>query len=95
MATPQTDALENDLLGEYRYCEKSFNEMAQHARELERKCNAYDDLVAALKLTLAGLNRGSVKSQPIIDFTDSAAESVPMVSLSSVIRAALTKAGAI
>jgi hypothetical protein len=35
--TPLTDAIENEVLAEYRYCEASFNAMAEHARELERR----------------------------------------------------------
>lgn len=35
--TPQTDTFENELLAEYRYCEASFNGMAEHARDLERE----------------------------------------------------------
>lgn len=54
--------------------------------------NAHDDLVAALNLVLSGLDSGSVKAKPIIDFSSKDAESLEMVSLASVIRAALAKA---
>lgn len=64
-----------------------------NAEFIVRACNAHDELVKALKLTLSGLESGSVKSTPILDFSDENADSLPMVSLASVIRAALAKAG--
>lgn len=55
-ATPQTDLVESDILAEYRYCEAAFNDMAQHARDLERenvalkpKADLCDELMKALQ----------------------------------------------
>lgn len=34
--TPRTDLVENEALADYGYCERSFADMAEHAREQER-----------------------------------------------------------
>lgn len=36
-ATPQTDAVEGELLTEYGFCEAAFNNMTNHAKDLERE----------------------------------------------------------
>lgn len=66
----------------------------EDAEFIVRACNAYDDSMKALQLTLSGLESGNVKSKPIIDFGDENAENLPMMSLEQVIRAAIAKGGA-
>lgn len=70
------------------------DEAQETAVFIVQACNAHDGLVKALQLTLSGLESGSVKSKPIIDFSDENAESLSMMSLASVIREALAKAKA-
>ena len=64
-----------------------------NAALIVRAANAHDGLVEALKLVLSGLENGSIKSKPIIDLSGEIDANIPMMSLHSVIRAALAKAG--
>ena len=66
----------------------------EDAAIIVRACNNYPALTSTLALVLAGLESGSVKSKPILDTSNPEAESYEMVSLASIIRAALTAAGA-
>lgn len=72
--------------------EKRFKREAWQANA--RLLAAAPDMQKTLQLVLSGLENGSIKSKPILDMGDENAESLPIVSLHSVIRAVLEKAGA-
>lgn len=53
---------------------------------------AAPDLLKVAQLVLAGLTNGSVKSKPMLDFDAANDKEIPMVSLASILRAAIAKA---
>ena len=50
------------------------------------------ELVSFVSFVLSGINTGSIKAKPILDFRNEDVNEIPMISLASMARAALTKA---
>lgn len=62
------------------------------AAELRRLHGVNAELVSFVSFVLSGLNTGSIKAKQILDFRNEDANEIPMISLASMARAALTKA---
>ena len=62
------------------------------AAELRRLDTLNAELVSFVSFVLSGLNTGSIKAKPILDFRNEDANEVPIISLASMARAALAKA---
>ena len=50
------------------------------------------ELVSFVSFVLSGLNTGSIKAKPILDFRNEDANEIPIISLASMARVALAKA---
>lgn len=67
-----------------------YHDIVTHTRALE---STRDELVRALETVRYGLKTGMVKSKPLMKSFDESAESADLVSLESIIDAALANAG--
>lgn len=63
------------------------------ASAIVRAVNCHDELVRVVKLVLAGLQSGSVKAKPLLDFSNPNAESLKLESLDEILIAALKATG--